>query len=184
VWPGSPPRGRTVSEDSASTPTTTRRRSSCPDSSPSSTGMPYSCCTRTHRPSRAPLTHPRMCLRRPGTGVRPVRPPPLVVRGSAPLLWPQSVYSTGQSSSPLSRRASARRPTTASPPTALSNVPQCKRDRPEDYGSLRTAPAIFPAIAGTLSRQVSKPARSGRMPLYSATCSNVTPCSTGISVCL
>lgn len=36
-----------------------------------------------------------------------------------------------------------------------------------------TAAAIFSAITSTESRAVSKPARSGRMPLYSATCLKV-----------
>jgi hypothetical protein len=48
----------------------------------------------------------------------------------------------------------------------------------------RIAAAIFSAIVRTSSRLVSKPARSGSMPLYSATSWNVTPCSTGIRVSL
>ena len=44
--------------------------------------------------------------------------------------------------------------------------------------------AILSAISATEWRAVSKPARSGRMPLYSLTCSKVTPSRTGINVFL
>jgi hypothetical protein len=49
--------------------------------------------------------------------------------------------------------------------------------RPLAYAAsgARTAAAIFSAMTRTESRSVVKPARSGRMPLYSATSLNVTP---------
>src|SRR5215211_2838864 len=43
-----------------------------------------------------------------------------------------------------------------------------------------TAAAILAAMSKTVSCAVSKPARSGRMPLYCLTSAKVTLCSTGI----
>lgn len=81
---------------------------------------------------------------------------------------------------PLTSRRSRARQRGRS--TAITKSAPSLRHSGERSG--RMAAAIFAAITCTESRAVSKPARSGRIPLYSATSANVTLCSTGISVSL
>lgn len=109
-------------------------------------------------------------------------------RDTTESFW-QELFATYVQLEALSKRTDHFDTWPVPPESPLGNlgkqIPTGHRDRirrrllspgwPTTYSGREMAAAIFCAITATVSRVVSNPARSGRIPLYSLTCSNVTP---------